>query len=170
MPSETEIQNRDKTFPPVILSAESGDGINRWQARIIRTEGVVDETSRVIYAVAQVVDPYGVLGQSHQQELKIGTFVNAEIQGLPAENVVVLPRYVLRADHTVLIANKNNELEIIPVKVLRAEPKRVYLSQGIEGGTKVVTTTLDAPVPGTLLAIRGLDNDTPEEPVQEAAQ
>ena len=84
--------------------------------------------------------------------------------------MVVLPRYVLRADHTVLIAIKDNELEILPVKVLRAEPKRVYLSQGIEGGTKVVTTTLDAPVPGTRLAIRGLDNDTPEEPVQEAAQ
>ena len=63
LPSETEIKNRDKTFPPVTLSAENGDGISQWQARIIRTEGVVDEVSRVIYAVAQVVDPYGVLGQ-----------------------------------------------------------------------------------------------------------
>jgi len=96
-----------------------------------------------------------VLGQSHQQELKIGTFVNAEIQGLPAESVVVLPRYVLRADHTILTANANNELEILPVTVLRAEPRKVYLSKGIAGGTRVVTTTLDAPVPGTKLAIRG---------------
>jgi RND family efflux transporter MFP subunit len=170
LPSETEIKNRNKSFPPVTLSAANGDHVNQWQARIIRTEGVVDEASRVIYAVAQVVDPYGVLGQSHQQELKIGTFVNAEIQGLPAENVVVLPRYVLRADHTVLIANENNELEILPVNVLRAEPKKVYLSQGIEGGTRVVITTLDAPVPGTRLAIRGYDNTTPEEPVQEVEQ
>ena len=136
-------------------------GTSQWQARIIRTEGVVDETSRVIYAVAQVVDPYGVLGQSHQQELKIGTFVNAEIQGLPAENVVVLPRYVLRADHTILTANADNELEILPVTVLRAEPKKVYLSKGIKGGTRVVTTTLDAPVPGTKLAIRGPDESSP---------
>ena len=158
LPSETEVKNMDKPFPPVTLSVEDGNGTSQWQARIIRTEGVVDEISRVIYAVAQVVDPYGVLGQSHQQELKIGTFVNAEIQGLPAENVVVLPRYVLRADHTILIANQDNELEILPVIVLRAEPKKVYLSQGIEGGTKVVITTLDAPVPGTKLAIRGLED------------
>ena len=165
LPSETEVRNNDKPFPPVTLSAQNGDGVSQWQARIIRTEGVVDETSRVIYAVAQVVDPYGVLGQSHQQELKIGTFVNAEIQGLPADNVVVLPRYVLRADNTVLTANADNELEILPVTVLRAEPKKVYLSGGIEGGTRVVITTLDAPVPGTKLAIRGLD-----EPVQATAE
>ena len=170
LPSETEVISRDKSFPPVTLSVENGGGTSQWQARIIRTEGVVDETSRVIYAVAQVVDPYGVLGQSHQQELKIGTFVNAEIQGLPAENVVVLPRYVLRADHTILIANEDNELEILPVNVLRAEPKKVYLSEGIEGGTRVVITTLDAPVPGTRLAIRGLEDSTVTEPAVESEQ
>ena len=170
LPSETEFKSNDKSFPAVTLSAETGNGISHWQARIIRTEGVVDETSRVIYAVAQVIDPYGVLGQSHQQELKIGTFVNAEIQGLPAENVVVLPRYVLRADNTVLVVNQDNELEILPVTVVRAEPRKVYLSQGIEGGTKVVITTLDAPVPGTKLAIRGVEDPTPREPTQGIEQ
>jgi len=170
LPSETEIKNTDKAFPPVTLSTENGDATIQWQARIIRTEGVVDETSRVIYAVAQVIDPYGVLGQSDQEELKIGTFVNAEIQGLPAENVVVLPRYVLRADHTVLIANDDNELEIVPVNVLRAEPRKVYLSGGIEGGAQVVTTTLDAPVPGTKLAIRGLEIATPVASAQGSEQ
>ena len=161
LPSETEVKNKDKPFPPVTLSAEKAGGTQQWSARIIRTEGVVDEISRVVYAVAQVVDPYGVLGQSHQQELKIGTFVNAEIQGLPADNVVVLPRYVLRADNTVMVANTDNELEILPVTVLRAEPKKVYLSDGIEGGARVVITTLDAPVPGTKLAVRGMQvNDS----------
>lgn len=162
LPTETELKNRDRSFPPVRLSAESGAGAQYWQARIIRTEGVVDEISRVIYAVAQVTDPYGMLGQSHQQELKIGTFVNAEIEGLPAENVVVLPRYVLRPDHTVLVAGENNELEILPVTVLRAEPKKVYISEGIKGGAKVVITTLDAPVPGTRLAISGEEDPGPE--------
>jgi len=161
LPTETEVQNKARSYPPVTLSAERAGGIRQWQARIIRTEGVVDEISRVIYAVAQVVDPYGVLGQSHQQELKIGTFVNAEIEGLPAENVVVLPRFVLRPDNTVLVANSDNELEILAVTVLRAEPKKVYLSKGIQGGARVVTTTLDAPVPGTRLTVRGFEEPKP---------
>jgi RND family efflux transporter MFP subunit len=159
LPSGTEVKNSNKPFPPVTLSTQRAGKTRQWQARIIRTEGVVDETSRVIYAVAQVIDPYGVLGQSHQQELKIGTFVNAEIQGLPAENVVVLPRYVLQPDNTVLIVNDDDELEILPVTVLRAEPKKVYISSGIKAGARVITTTLDAPVPGTKLAINVHRND-----------
>ena len=162
LPSATEVQTKDKPFPPVTLSTQRTTGNNQWQARIIRTEGVVDETSRVIYAVAQVIDPYGVLGQSHQQELKIGTFVNAEIQGLPAENVVVLPRFVLRPDNTIPVANSNNELEILSVEVLRAEPKKVYLSSGMKTGTRVITTTLDAPIPGTRLAVREAQDIRPE--------
>ena len=159
LPTGTQAKNHDKPYLPVTLSAQRAGETDQWQAQIIRTEGVVDETSRVVYAVAQVTDPYGVLGQSHQKELKIGTFVNAEIQGLPAENVVVLPRFVLQANHTVMIVNDDNELEILPVEVLRTEPKRVYISSGINGGARVITTTLDAPVPGTKLAVSGAMND-----------
>jgi len=151
LPTGTEAKKQNKPFPPVTLSTQRPGDTNSWQAQIIRTEGVVDETSRVVYAVAQVVDPYGVLGQSHQKELKVGTFVNAAIEGLPAKNAVVLPRYVLQADNTVFIINDKNELQILPVEVLRSEPKKVYISGGIKAGTRVITTTLDAPVPGTKL-------------------
>jgi len=145
LPTETEMKVHNKSFPAVTLSAQ----------QIIRTEGVVDEISRVVYAVAQVIDPYGVLGQSHQHELKIGTFVNAEIQGLAVKNTVVLPRYVLQADHTVFVVNESSELEVLAVEVLRAEAKKVYISSGLKAGTRVITTTLDAPVPGTKLQING---------------
>jgi RND family efflux transporter MFP subunit len=164
LPTGIQAKTQDIPYPPVTLSAQRAGDTDQWQAHIIRTEGVVDETSRVVYAVAQVIDPYGVLGQSHQNELKIGTFVNAEIQGLPAENVVVLPRFVLQANHTVMIINDASELEILPVEVLRTEPKRVYISSGVKAGARVITTTLDAPVPGTKLAINGAMNDVVTDP------
>jgi len=151
LPSGTKAKSQSMPFPPVTLSAERAGDSDHWQAHIIRTEGVVDETSRVVYAVAQIVDPYAVLGLSQQKELKVGTFVNADIQGLPAENIIVLPRYVLQTDHTVMVINNDDELEILPVVVLRAEPKKVYISSGIKAGARVITTTLDAPVPGTKL-------------------
>jgi len=160
IPTGTAARNQERNFPPVTLSAQRAGDTDIWQARIIRTEGVVDETSRVVYAVAQVIDPYGVLGQSQQEELKIGTFVNAEIQGLPAEDIVVLPRHVLQTNNTVLSVDAKSELEILPVTVLRAEPKKVYISSGIHTGTRVITTTLDAPVPGTRLAVREVGRAT----------
>ncbi len=142
-------------FPQVALFAQEAGTVRRWEASIIRTEGVVDVTSRVVYAVAQVIDPYGVLGQSQQEELKVGTFVRAAIEGKAAENVIVLPRYVLQNDNTVLVVNERMELEIRPVVVARAEPRMVYISSGVSGGEHVITTTLDAPIPGMKLAISG---------------
>jgi len=69
LPSATD--PADKAKVQVILTTESSGIRGQWQAELIRTEGVIDEKSRVTYAVAQVVDPYGVLGQSHQAELKV---------------------------------------------------------------------------------------------------
>lgn len=153
LPSATEVET--VPFPKTMLFSTEAGKIHSWEAEIIRTEGVVDEKSRVIYAVASVVDPYGILGQSTQEELKVGTFVSAEIQGIAANNVVVLPRYALQANNTVLVANEDRELEIRPVTILRAEPRLVYLTSGLSGGEKVVTTTLEAPIPGTKLTISG---------------
>jgi hypothetical protein len=100
-----------------------------------------------------------VLGRSEQAELKMGSFVRAEIQGLRVVDVVVLPRSVLRPDDTVLIANEQRELEVRPVTVARAEPRNVYISDGIEAGELVVTTSMDAPIPGTRLAFAGENSE-----------
>ncbi len=161
LPSATRLDKAQRV--PVTLTAEDSGNGGQWQAEIVRTEGIVDEKSRVVYAVAEIADPYAVLGMSDQAELKMGTFVRAEIQGLRVEDVVVLPRSVLRSDNTVLIANDERKLEIRPVTVVRAEPRFVYISSGIEGGDMVIKTALDALIPGTALMISG------EEPMPSAA-
>jgi len=74
----------------------------------------------------------------------------------------VLPRSVLRADNTVLVANDERLLEIRPVTVVRAEPRTVYISEGVKDGELVVTTSMDAPIPGTRLAVTG--EEVPEPP------
>jgi RND family efflux transporter MFP subunit len=159
LPSATRLDKAHRV--PVKLSTEGVGTGREWRSEIVRTEGVVDVSSRVLYAVAEVVDPYGVLGQSSQPELKMGTFVRAEIQGLRAENVVILPRSVLQADETVLVANDERKLEIRQVTVLRAEPRNVYISDGLKGGELVITTSMDAPIPGTRLAITGEEPPAP---------
>ena len=140
---------------PVTLRDDDPSDTREWQGRIVRTEGVVDEQSRVIYAVAEVPDPYGVLGESRQPRLQFGTFVSVEITGREAASAAVLPRSVLRRDNTVLVANKDRELEVRAVEVLRAGARDVYIGEGLEDGDRVVTTSLDAPIPGTRLAIVG---------------
>jgi RND family efflux transporter MFP subunit len=165
LPSATRLDKARRV--PVRLTAESAGLTGEWRAEIVRTEGVVDERSRVVYAVAEVIDPYGVLGQSTQQELRMGTFVRAAIEGLRADDVVVMPRSVLRADDTVLIANDDRKLEIRSVTVARAEPRDVYISAGVEPGELVITTSMDAPIPGMALAISG-EEPPPAPPSDDA--
>lgn len=153
LPASTDTKTED--YPEVSLTAEFGDLTKRWDAQLIRTEGVLDESSRALYVVASVVDPYGFLGESPQDELRMGTFVRAAINGRYVENVVVLPRHVLRNDNTVLVANAERELEVRQVNLVRAEGRQVYITDGVSDGELVVTTTLDAPIPGTRLVIRG---------------
>ena len=153
LPRSTDVQIED--YPEVSLAADFGAMTKTWEARLIRTEGVLDESSRVLYAVASVVDPYGLLGASRQDELRMGTYVRAAINGRYVDDVVVLPRFVLRNDNTVLVANEERELEVREVEVARAEARQVYITRGVGDGELVVTTTLDAPIPGTRLVIRG---------------
>ena len=160
LPSATGMDESRR--PPVRLTAGSSGISGEWQAEIVRTEGVVDETSRVIYAVAQVMDPYALLGRSRQPELRMGTFVRAEIQGRRVESVIVLPRSVLRANDTVLVANREHKLEIRDVEVLRAEPETVYITAGIRSGERVISTAMAVPIPGTLLAFTD-ETATPEQ-------
>lgn len=155
LPSATRLDEAHRV--PVALTVENAGPDTQWQAVIIRTEGVVDEKSRVVYAVAEFGDPYGVLGRNDGAQLRMGTFVRAEIQGRRAEDVVILPRAVLRSDDTVLVVNDEDRLEIRSVEVARAEPRDVYITAGIDDGEWVVTTAMDAPIPGTRLAIRGQD-------------
>jgi hypothetical protein len=91
--------------------------------------------------------------------------VRADIQGRRVEDVVVLPRSVLRPDNTVLIANDEQQLEIRPVAVLRAEPRDVYIREGVADGEWVITTSLDAPIPGMALVI----GTEPDESTPDAA-
>jgi len=158
---------------PVTLSAEGTGLSGRWQAEIVRTEGVIDQNSRVIYAVAQVVDPYAVLGQSQQAELRMGTFVHAEIEGNWLENIVRLPRIALKEGNTVLVVSPENELEIRNVEIVRAEPRNIYVQSGLKNGEHVVITAIEAPIPGSRLIISGEATSAKagRDPInQEAAQ
>ena len=166
LPSATGSETTNQ--PTVILRASSGNITHEWTGRIIRTEGVVDERSRVIYAVAEVEDPYGVLGETRTTPLAGGTFVHGTIDGIPGENLTVFPRHVLRSDNTVLVADSEKKLQVRSVGVVRSTPESVYIDSGIEIGDRVITTAIDAAIPGTELAING-EEEPPVDNIGDAA-
>ena len=75
-----------------------------WEARIVRTEGTLDESSRELFAIARIDDPFGV--QSGKRPLLIGQPVRATIEGTELKNVFVLPRHALRGVNRIYLVYK----------------------------------------------------------------
>ncbi len=124
------------------LYTDVGGKVNHWTARLHRTEGVFDERSRALYVVARIEDPYG-LNNPEKEPLRIGTFVNANIEGRELTDIVPLPRHVMRAGNYLWVVDESNHLRNRKVTLLRAGGDLVYVSGGLDNGEKVSLTTLD---------------------------
>jgi RND family efflux transporter MFP subunit len=138
------------TGPQVTLGAVRKGKYTEWSAQIIRTEGVVDEKSRVTYAVARIADPYQLFGDGIP--LPVGTFVTATIQGSEARNVIRVPRGIVRGSDVVMVVDAGNQLQFKTVSILRSDANYTYVSGGVSPGDRVITTVLESPVNG--IAVR----------------
>lgn len=147
LPDASDIMATGSTSgPDVTLSAVQKGSRVEWDAQIVRTEGVVDENSRVTYAVAQVNDPYQLHGDD--TPLPVGTFVSAAIDGREAEGILRIPRRLVRGSNQVVFLDSDNRLEIREIGIVRSDADYVYIGNGAVSGDRVVTTVIETPVNG----------------------
>ena len=151
---------------PVSLKASVGGLTRRWEGKLVRSEGVLDTGSRVVYAIVEVKDPYNMKG-SHSAPIRFGQFVEAEITSRQNEALMVLPRSILRLDNTILTVNENREIEIKPVEVARTTAKEVFIRSGIEEGSLVVTSAVPNPYNGMKVRLPGDEPVASEETTSE---
>ena len=148
--------------PRVTLSANIGGQLNSWQGRIIRTEGVFDERSRVLYLVAQIDDPYNRYKQTWEHPLRMGTFVEAAIEGEQLSNVIRLPRTALRRDNKIWTVSDNDTLRPVTVEIAHADEQSVLIRSGLKSGQLICLTVPENPLPGTPVRYQELDDTTAE--------
>ncbi|MBE9538197.1 MAG: efflux RND transporter periplasmic adaptor subunit, partial [Proteobacteria bacterium] len=134
-----------------------------------RTEGVFDERSRVLFTVVRIEDPYALLGSTtHTLPLRIGTFVNANISGREIENLITLPRHILRPGNLVWVIDKDMKLQNRKVTVLRTGGDSIYVSAGLNDGDLVSLTSLDATFSGAPVKIISQTTTTPAGEAEQA--
>ena len=139
---------------PVVLSASIGDQQFDWEARVVRSEGVFDAGSRVLYVVAQMNDPYD-LADSGREPLRMGTFVTAAITGLPGGELVAVPRHALSRGTTLWVVDANSTIQPRTVGVVRTDEDLAYLDRGVADGEIYVTTPIDHPLRGMRVRLDG---------------
>ena len=147
MPNAIEITETGAVDgPQVKLTAIQKGELVAWDAQIVRSEGIVDERSRVTYAVAKFADPYQLHGDG--TPLPVGTFVAAEIIGSTVIDVIRIPRMALRGADQVLIITDEDKIEIRTVDVIRFDDKYAYVGGGVTAGERITTTAIAAPTNG----------------------
>jgi RND family efflux transporter MFP subunit len=138
---------------PIDLYTDVSGEVKHWTADLHRTEGIFDERSRVLYTVARIEDPYA-LKDPTREPLRIGTFVNANIEGRELKGLVTLPRYILRAGNFIWVVDESMHLRNRKVSVLRTGGDHIYVNAGLDEGDLVSLTALDSSFAGSKVTIK----------------
>lgn len=128
-----------------VIRLNSNGGDRQWEGRLVRIMAGLDEKTRMQRFVielerneaAQRLCP----AQVNLDSLRPGMFVEVEIKGNRLENILVLPRYIVRAGDVVFVAEKNT-LQIRPVHVVRRQGETVYVDRGITEKDMIIKTPL----------------------------
>ncbi|MEH6567993.1 MAG: efflux RND transporter periplasmic adaptor subunit [Halioglobus sp.] len=144
--SETSIGTK------IDLYTDVSGTISHWDAQMDRTEGTYDERSRVLFTVARIKDPYALV-ETDKVPLRIGTFVNANIEGKLQKDLVALPRYILRAGNHVWVVDEGMQLRNRKISILRTGGDTMYVTAGLENGDLVSLTALDSTFAGSTVNI-----------------
>lgn len=141
---------------PVTLTATLAGQRQEWLAEITRTDSAIDSQTRVLYAIAEVDDPYGAAA-SNGAPLAVGLFLTARIEGREVENAYVLPRSALRGENTVLVAEPGGTLSVRSVDVVTSNDESLIVSSGVGAGEMVVISPIRGANDG--MRIQSLDGD-----------
>lgn len=129
--------------PKVKLSTVIAGKLREWDGRIMRTAATYDTQTRSLFAIAEVLNPYGKGAAEGGYPLAPGLFVDAQIAGKTMENVIVIPRDGLRPEDKVYIVNTDGVAESRDAIVLDTNPQRAVLAGGVEAGELVILSPLE---------------------------
>lgn len=122
----------------------------RWPAKLVRVEGRVEPSTRLVYAVVRVEDPYGLAGNGAARvaPLLVGTFVRARIPGREIPAAVRLPLVALRGGDEVFVLDGEDRLVRRKVTLVARGAREIVVSAGLAAAERVVTSALDVAVDG----------------------
>lgn len=138
----------------VTFNAEYAGKQTMWQAKVIRTEGVVDQTSRMSYLVAQLATPYG----DKTRPLRFGSYINATIEGRPLDNAIIVAHHLVK-DNKIVILNDDLTLSFKTLNIIREQNGMIIASQGLKNGEQIVTSALEYPTEGMAVKIEDIAPD-----------
>ena len=132
--------------PRVKLFARYGTENFQAEGFILRSESEIDLKTRMISVIATI--PI----EDSQIALKVGMFVNAEIEGLSYPGVTIVPRNAVKNDMIWVV--QEQKLRRKSVEVLRLENDFAFISDGLTKNDRVLITRLSSYVDGMPVRVK----------------
>ena len=156
---------------PAVLQDALADDLNgeapTWKAELMRSEGVIDETSRELFLIARIPDPYGL--KSGAPPLRVGQPIVAQLPGNLLKDVYVIPRISLRsAFETLLVDNDTSKIIRTTVEPYWTDADNLIVTQDLPENHSIVVTRIPSAGNGGIIEI--IDSEKDDEGSVEAAQ
>lgn len=140
-----------------IVVQELGDGRTiRRKGRVDRIVGEVERAGRLAKVRVLVDDPLAAatatsLDSSSDVPLLLGSYVRVEIAGPLLEDVIELPRSVIRANETVWVMGRDGLLDIRPIDILVSRPDTVVIRTLLGPDEEIVASPLPVAIQDMML-------------------
>lgn len=123
-----------------------GAGEARWQGRIVRSEGLLDERTRNLTLVASISG--AALVADNGMPLLPGSFVTARITGRDVDAVIRLPRTALHSARSVFLVDAEGRLRERDVDLLDVTEDYILVAGGIAPGDVISISPLTSSAEG----------------------
>ena len=120
---------------------------------IERSEGVVDEKTRMIFAVARLEDPYNLNNDEDTLVLPMGAFVSAEILSDESYNFVRIPRSAIINNRQVILIDRENKIQYKDIDLVRTDENFGYIIDGFFDGQRISVTPIEDGVNGMIVRV-----------------
>ncbi|MBT8077937.1 MAG: efflux RND transporter periplasmic adaptor subunit [Gammaproteobacteria bacterium] len=122
-----------------------------WDAKLVRTEGAIDETARQLHVIAQIDDPFAG-GPGGLRPPKIGQYVTAELTGKILQDVLVVPNSAIYQGSYVYVV-EDNLLRRRDVDIDWQNDTEAVISAGLRDGDSLVITPLGQVTSGIRVSV-----------------
>lgn len=148
----------DVQAPPARLSAVVAGEAREWRGRLTLVEASVDPTTRLVYGLVEVADPFGA---GNAAPLAPGLFVDVRISSGASEWLVAIPRGALKKNQYVYIVDGEGAIRAREVTPAMADASDLYFRDGVAAGEKVVASFLPSPRDG--MKVRDINAPAPKK-------
>lgn len=119
-----------------------------WLGELVRIDAAMESSTRLVYGLARVTDPYGAGASASGMPLAVGLYVEAAIEGRRVADAPVIPRDALRAGNQVFVVGEDGLLKVRTVIVSHSDSVRAVIADGLAPGEQVVVSSMRNPIDG----------------------